>query len=75
MDVFALSVERKKKLYELLSTFLLDTSVLIFVFVPLDALMQFGRSAVRPTVFAGTLASAAFFFVIAFIMSVAGDEL
>lgn len=73
--MFAFTVKRKKKLYELLSTFLLDTSVLIFVFVPLDALVQFGRSALRPSVFAGTLVSAALFFVIAYIMSVAGDEL
>ena len=73
--MFTFTVKRRKKLYELLSTFLLDTSVLIFVFVPLDALMQFGRSALRPSVFTGTLASAVFFFVIAYIMSVAGDEL
>ena len=73
--MFAFTVKRKKKLYELLSTILLDTSVLIFVFVPLDALVQFGRSALRPSVFSGTLVSAALFFVIAYIMSVAGDEL
>jgi hypothetical protein len=57
------------------STFLLDASVLIFVFVPLDALIQFGRAAMKWSVFVATLVAAAFCFGVAYIMAVAGDEL
>ena len=69
------TTSRKKKLYQLLSTFLVDTSVLVFVFVPLDVLLQFGRSTLSFTVLFASTMVAALVFVLAFIISFMGEEL
>lgn len=66
---------RKKKVYEMASTFLLDASVLIFVFVPLDVVIQFGRTRVTMTAVVGSWIVAAVLFATAAIMAIAGDEL
>jgi hypothetical protein len=69
------SATRKRRLYELASTFLLDASVLIFVFVPHDVVIQFGRVGLSVRTLLQTWAAAALFFVLALIMAILGDEL
>jgi hypothetical protein len=66
---------RKRTFYEMLSTFFLDASVLVFIFIPLDSVIQFGDRAISKQLVIGTSVGAVMFFAAAFIMKVIGDEL
>lgn len=69
------TVPRTRTLCELLSTFFVDASVLVFIFVPLDAVVQFGGRALTIRLIVATCVVASVFFAVGFILKVIGDEL
>jgi hypothetical protein len=76
MNPMALATNtRKRTLCEMLSTFFLDASVLVFIFVPLDSVIQFGGRAITKQLFIGTLVAAVVLFGVGFTIKVTGDEL
>lgn len=64
-----------KKSLELISEFLLDASVLVFVFPILDSLVQFGKKSLTRSLVGWSMGIALLFFGLAVIMGVVGEQL
>jgi len=69
-----LSVKGTKKALELVSEFLLDAGVLVFVFPLLDSIVQFGAKAITLSLIGWSFGIATAFLIAALIIGVAGEQ-